>query len=151
MKGWIYFLQFGNEGPIKVGRSSDPGARAQELNVASPVELVLLGAMRTTNAVCEERTLHERLAAFYVRGEWFERAAVLAEMKRLAGRIVRRVELPVSGLRMAAIRADKKTLASWARKAKAAGMSLNKWACIVLNNAPAVRPATIVVTEPKCA
>ena len=44
---------------------------------------------------------------------------------------------------MAGIRADKKTLARWARKAKAAGMSLNKWACLVLNNAPDVRPAEI--------
>jgi predicted HicB family RNase H-like nuclease len=46
--------------------------------------------------------------------------------------------------RMAGIRADNKTLASWARKAKAAGMSLNKWACLVLNNAPNVKPATLV-------
>jgi len=49
---------------------------------------------------------------------------------------------------MAGIRADKKTLASWARKAKAAGMSLNKWACLVLNSAPEVRPAAII-EEPK--
>ena len=46
--------------------------------------------------------------------------------------------------RMAGIRANKKTLADWARKAKAAGMSLNKWACLVLNNAPDVKPAEIV-------
>ena len=50
---------------------------------------------------------------------------------------------------MAGIRAPKKTLASWARKAKAAGMSLNKWACLVLDNAPDVRPAQIVKEESK--
>ena len=44
---------------------------------------------------------------------------------------------------MAGIRTNKKTLAIWARKAKAAGMSLNKWACLVLNNAPDVKPAEI--------
>lgn len=44
---------------------------------------------------------------------------------------------------MAGLRADKKTLASWARKAKAAGLSFNKWAQIVLNNAPDVKPAQI--------
>ena len=44
---------------------------------------------------------------------------------------------------MAGIRTNKKTLAKWARKAKAAGMSLNKWACLVLNNAPEVKPAEI--------
>jgi hypothetical protein len=61
--------------------------------------------------------------------------------------------LPVSSLHvttkmhMAGIRADKKTLTSWAHKAKAAGMSLNKWACLVLNNAPEVKPAAIAVTQ----
>jgi hypothetical protein len=45
---------------------------------------------------------------------------------------------------MAGIRADKKTLADWARKAKTAGMSLNKWACLILNNAPEVKPAMVV-------
>ena len=45
---------------------------------------------------------------------------------------------------MAGLRADKKTLANWARKAKAAGMSFNKWARLVLDNAPNVKPAKIV-------
>ena len=45
--------------------------------------------------------------------------------------------------RMAGIRADDKTLAGWARKAKVAGMSLNKWACLVLNTAPDVKPAAL--------
>ena len=50
---------------------------------------------------------------------------------------------------MAGIRTNKTTLANWARKAKAAGMSLNKWACLVLNNAPEVKPAAIVGEEAK--
>ena len=44
---------------------------------------------------------------------------------------------------MAGLRADKRTLASWARKAKAAGLSFNKWAQLVLNSAPEVLPARI--------
>ena len=44
---------------------------------------------------------------------------------------------------MAGLRADKKTLARWARKAKAAGMSFNKWAHLVLDNAQ-VTPASLV-------
>lgn len=44
---------------------------------------------------------------------------------------------------MTGLRADKKTLASWTRKAKAAGLSFNKWAHLVLNNAPIVKPAEI--------
>jgi predicted HicB family RNase H-like nuclease len=34
------------------------------------------------------------------------------------------------------IRADARTRERWARKAKKAGLSLNKWALFVLNNAP---------------
>lgn len=49
--------------------------------------------------------------------------------------------------RMAGIRANETKLASWARKARAAGMSLNKWACLVLDNAPEVKPATIVESK----
>ena len=46
--------------------------------------------------------------------------------------------------RMAGLRANDRTLAAWARKAKAAGMSFNKWAHLVLNNAPEVKPAAVV-------
>jgi predicted HicB family RNase H-like nuclease len=47
---------------------------------------------------------------------------------------------------MVGIRTDEKTRAAWSRKAKAAGMSLNKWAQLILNNAPEVKPATLVAT-----
>ena len=48
---------------------------------------------------------------------------------------------------MAGLRTDKKTLARWAGKAKAAGLSFNKWAHLVLNNAPNVKPAAISKKE----
>lgn len=54
----------------------------------------------------------------------------------------------MSKTQMAGIRADKKTLSSWAKKAKAAGMSLNKWARLVLDSAE-VKPATIVGSKPR--
>lgn len=41
------------------------------------------------------------------------------------------------------IRADARTRARWVRKAKTAGMSLNKWALFVLDNAPEVKPSII--------
>lgn len=48
-----------------------------------------------------------------------------------------------SKTRMAGLRADEKTLAAWARKAKAAGMSFNKWAHLILDSAPEVKPAAV--------
>ncbi len=67
MKGWVYFLRFGSDGPIKVGCSTDPVARAYDLNVASPVELVLLGAMKSTSMKHEEPELHKQRAGFRIR------------------------------------------------------------------------------------
>jgi hypothetical protein len=48
---------------------------------------------------------------------------------------------------MVGIRAEKKTIALWARKAKAAGMSLNKWANLILDSAPEVKPAAVVSSK----
>jgi len=50
-----------------------------------------------------------------------------------------REKIPV----IAGLRANKKTLALWKHKAKAAGLSFNKWAQLMLNNAPSVAPARI--------
>ena len=41
------------------------------------------------------------------------------------------------------IRADARTRARWMRKAKMAGVSLNKWARFVLDNAPEAKPPAI--------
>lgn len=49
----------------------------------------------------------------------------------------------VAKTHMAGLRADKQTLAAWARKAKAAGMSFNKWAHLILDSAPEVKPAAV--------
>jgi hypothetical protein len=48
--------------------------------------------------------------------------------------------------RMAGLRADDKRIAAWTRKAKAAGMSFNKWAQLILDSAPEVKPAAVVET-----
>lgn len=44
---------------------------------------------------------------------------------------------------MVGIRADASSVATWKKRAKAAGMSLNKWAALVLDSAPEVKPATL--------
>lgn len=87
MKGWVYFLQFGKNGPIKIGRSYNPVSRARDLNATSPVELTLLGAIKSRNMEREEREIHDSLNPFRVRGEWFDQVAVLTAMKNLAARI----------------------------------------------------------------
>lgn len=44
---------------------------------------------------------------------------------------------------MVSIRASGRQIARWSRQAKAANVSFNQWACLVLDGAPAVRPAVL--------
>lgn len=65
----VYFIQ-DEDGPIKIGYGSDPIARLRLLQVGNPRELTMLGWFEAPVEV--ERNLHRRLAAYQIRGEWFE-------------------------------------------------------------------------------
>lgn len=69
---YIYAIRQGCDGPIKVGRSSDPAAtvRIQSLQIGNPTELFLLGVAKETDTL-NERTEHRRLREHKIRGEWF--------------------------------------------------------------------------------
>jgi hypothetical protein len=73
----IYFVQFGADGPIKIGRARNVAARLVSLQTASPVELVLLGVV--PGSVEKERVLHSLFRPLRVRGEWFRPEAELLE------------------------------------------------------------------------
>jgi len=67
---WVYLIQAGDDGPIKIGTSRDPRKRFVELQTASPyplrVRAIGAGGRKT------ERHLHERFAGSRLHGEWFE-------------------------------------------------------------------------------
>lgn len=65
----VYFVQEGDDGPIKIGVANDPFARLRECQVGNPRELNLLGVY--VGGYPEERMLHRRFAAGRIRGEWF--------------------------------------------------------------------------------
>lgn len=67
---WIYFIQHGAGGPIKIGIAKDVERRLASLQSASPVPLHVLGAVRGTER--GERQLHLRFAKHRIRGEWFQ-------------------------------------------------------------------------------
>lgn len=64
---YTYFVQFGPDGPIKIGSTRNLLVRLRALSAACPVPLRLLGVIRDN---VEERC-HFQLAAFRIRGEWF--------------------------------------------------------------------------------
>lgn len=68
-KGQVYFIQQGEDGPIKIGYSTTPEKRLQSLNTASPYPLYLRAVIEGGKKL--EQELHERFAAYKMDGEWF--------------------------------------------------------------------------------
>ncbi len=70
MTGFVYFIQVGADGPIKIGYSrTDPLRRMGQLRAGCPWELRLVGAIRGTKF--DEKRLHEKFSQFKLRQEWF--------------------------------------------------------------------------------
>lgn len=66
---FVYFIQMGGDGPIKIGWAYDPRKRLMDLQCASPFDLHML-FMAPGDAI-EEGLLHGRFARGRLRGEWF--------------------------------------------------------------------------------
>jgi len=68
----VYFIQQGENGPIKIGTANDPKKRLKELQTGNPSRLYLLGMVRGSTE--REHHLHKRLTEHQTRekGEWFD-------------------------------------------------------------------------------
>jgi hypothetical protein len=76
---WVYFIQSGDNGPIKIGVAGDVGRRLRSMQTGNPETLRLLGKWWAT--VEDERTLHRQFAYAHLHGEWFK---PVDELVRLA-------------------------------------------------------------------
>lgn len=65
----IYFIRNMENGHVKIGTSRNPWKRLQALQTASSQPFRLLGIIHGGKR--REAKLHERFAAFRIRGEWF--------------------------------------------------------------------------------
>jgi hypothetical protein len=74
-KGWVYFVQAGEGGPIKIGTALDVPRRLKKLQQAQSAKLVLLAVRR--GGLKTERGYHRRFADHRIRGEWFHPAPVI--------------------------------------------------------------------------
>ena len=70
VRSWVYFIQQGRDGPIKIGKATDPYSRMATLQSGCTVELRLLGV--TPGGVREERAYQRQFAHLRIRGEWFQ-------------------------------------------------------------------------------
>jgi hypothetical protein len=69
-KEYVYFIQQGVSGPVKIGRSYNPTARMAQLQTAHADRLRMLYFERGGRD--EECRLHAKFSECHISGEWFE-------------------------------------------------------------------------------
>ena len=84
---YVYFVQEGDAGPIKIGRASRAEARLARIQTGSSHELRLLCAVPGASVL--ERSFHVAFARDRLRGEWFrptpELLRLVRELRRVWG------------------------------------------------------------------
>ena len=65
----VYFIQSGDDGPIKIGFATEVASRLSELQTGCPAKLHLLGKVRGSMQL--EKDLHALFAGLRISGEWF--------------------------------------------------------------------------------
>lgn len=68
---YVYFVQDGTDGPIKIGLADNPEQRLSSLQVGNPRPLTLLATFQTWEPRKDEAQIHARFAEHRIRGEWF--------------------------------------------------------------------------------
>jgi hypothetical protein len=76
----LYAIGWSEQGPLKLGRSSDPQARLSALQTGCPYTLKVLATghivrrmySRHWGGLAIERALHRQLKDKRIRGEWFD-------------------------------------------------------------------------------
>lgn len=66
----IYFIQQGEDGPVKIGYATVIEKRFRALQSASPYPLKVIGSMQ--GSVVDEKKLHLQFSKHRLQGEWFE-------------------------------------------------------------------------------
>jgi hypothetical protein len=72
---FVYLMQMGDDGPVKVGRALDPDKRCYELQCGNPEQLVVRDAIPGGATV--ESLLHQNFWEHRLMGEWFDCPAIL--------------------------------------------------------------------------
>lgn len=68
-RGRVYFIQAGDDGPIKIGYTENLPARIKQLQTGQPQRMRVLRSMSGDRAL--ETFLHRKFAAHRMAGEWF--------------------------------------------------------------------------------
>lgn len=88
--GFVYFLRFNGDGPVKIGSSTDPENRLRYFRTATPYEVALVA--KAPGTVASEKALHRHFAGARLRLEWF---SPVPELIALIERVAANGALPV--------------------------------------------------------
>lgn len=75
MKHHIYVISESPDGPVKIGRSGNPGARMYELQTGNHRPLALMyvsPAFSRPDVLALERNIHASFCSQRIAGEWFD-------------------------------------------------------------------------------
>jgi len=82
---FVYFIQSGDSGPIKIGVAYNVKQRIAGLQTANPNKLNLLATIKNKNALKVESDLHEKFKEHRLQGEWFKPVtSLLSYIKQLS-------------------------------------------------------------------
>lgn len=72
-RSYVYFIQEGKRGPIKIGLSSDPLNRLNTMQTgnATNMRLLLILNLHPDKAINVESRFHKYFGVYRIRGEWF--------------------------------------------------------------------------------
>ncbi len=72
---YVYFIQAGEKGPVKIGYGANPEERLRQLQTGNPENLYLRKVLNGFGFI-EEAQLHRLLENFRIRNEWFSPAVL---------------------------------------------------------------------------
>ncbi len=74
---FVYFIQQGADGPVKIGIAANPEKRLRQLQSGNPDRLYVRAIVRTAEPDRLEKDLHGRFGQHRMGGEWFHPTADL--------------------------------------------------------------------------
>jgi hypothetical protein len=85
--GFVYFMQAGDAGLIKIGWALNPAYRRSQLQTGSADLLRIIGAFEADQTI--ERAIHRQLKHLHSHGEWFKPTAEIRKLMREYGALLR--------------------------------------------------------------
>lgn len=74
---FIYFIQSGKDGPIKIGTTNNVESRLGDIRVLNPQKIKLLKSIKGTQKY--EKEIHRKFKNDRIKGEWFRLSSDLIE------------------------------------------------------------------------